>query len=268
MERCPHYFGDEMGPRPAPGAFPRSTEFSNNSENLSAILRTSTQLDRLHKLAIRRGSIPEVEAMAEVQYLYLGIEAEARLRKILSDPTGFSETDRDEIRKARSQIDRWLKAVDLSFGRHYGAWQSNGLDTDALPGDVRRKHESIRGMLNGELRPVIQNRNKIAHGQPFWQLKSGSDYEFKSTSSLIEYGDYWNLKYRRAALGAIGNVVLTLVVSLPTFERDYRLYVAAFDEATSKISDNSDGSEYRRFSAGLAKQSRHSESVRFSKMNE
>lgn len=211
--------------------------------------------------------------MAEVQYLYLGIEAEARLRKILSDPTGFSETDRDEIRKtrsqkARSQIDRWLKAVDLSFGRHYGAWQSDGLDTDTLPDDVRRKHESIRSMLNDELRPVIENRNKIAHGQPFWQLRSGSDYEFKSTSSLIEYGDYWNLKYRRATLGAIGNVVLTLVVSLPTFERDYRVHVAAFDEARSKIADNSDGSEYRRFSAGLAKQSRHYESVRFSKMNE
>jgi hypothetical protein len=191
--------------------------------------------------------------MAETQYLYLGIEAEARLRKIVSDPTGFDEVDRAKIRSSRSQIDRWLKAVDLSFGRHYDAWGLDRLAVDSLPDAVRQKHASIRQMLDVELRPVIENRNKVAHGQPLWQLKSGSDHDFKSTSAPLEYGDYWNLKYRREMLSAIGDVVLTLVVSLPTFERDFQQYLTAFDAARSKIAANCDGSQYRAFTASLTK---------------
>lgn len=242
-----------MAQRPVPGSFFRSAEFSKNSENLAEILRVSTQLDRLHKLAIRRGSQPEVGAMAETQYLYLGIEAEARLRKIVSDPTGFDEADRIEIRSPKAQIDRWLKAVNLSFGRHYDAWQENRLAVGSLPGTVRQKHASIRDMLHVELRPVIENRNKVAHGQPLWQLKSGSDQDFKTTSAPLVYGDYWDLKYRRAMLSAIGDIVLTLVVSLPTFERDFQKYLTAFESARSRIEANSDGSQYQAFTASLAK---------------
>lgn len=247
-----------MAPRPTPGSFPRSAEYSKNSENLAEILRTSTQLDRLHKLAIRRNSQPEIDAMAEAQYLYLGIEAEARLRKIVSDPTGFDDSDRIKVRAPNAQIDRWLRAVDLSFGRHYNAWQLKGLEVDALPETARLKYSSIREMLNVELRPVIQNRNKVAHGQPVWQLKSGSDHDFKSSSARLQYGDYWDLKYRRAMLTAIGDVVLTLAVSLPTFERDFNRYLAAFDTARSKVTSNSDGSHYRAFAASLPRAKRDS----------
>lgn len=243
-----------LTPRPAPGAFPRSGEFSKNAENLASIVRISNQLDRLHKIAIRRGSQPEIAAMTETQYLYLGIEAEARLRKIISDPTGFEQSDRDTIRSSTSQISRWIKAVELSFGRHYEAWEQNKLNKNKLPYEVRLKYDSIYRMLNVDLRPVIENRNKIAHGQPLWQLKSMSDFEFKSTSSPLEYGDYWSLKHRRLMLQAIGDVVLVLVVSLPTFDRDFQKYLTTFDKARSEIIANSDGSQYQNFIASLSKQ--------------
>lgn len=240
-----------MALRPPAGSYARSDEFSKNAENLAAILKVSTQLDRLHKTALRRRSQPEIAAMAETQYLYLGIEAEARLRKIVSDPTGFDLTDRQKIRSCKSQIDRWLKAVDLSFGDHYNAMVKNRFAADVLPDTVRQRHTIIREMLDKELRPVIENRNKIAHGQPRWQLKSQSDFDFKSSSAPLEYGDYWDLKHRRLMLSAIGDVVLTLVVSMPTFERDFQKYNAAFDAARSNILANCDGSQYQAFTETL-----------------
>lgn len=243
-----------MPSRPMSGEYPRSQEFTKNSENLSEIVRLGNQLERLHKQAIRRKSKVEMEALAACGYFYLGVEAEARLRKTISDPTGFVDSDKCVIRsKGRSQVDRWLLSVDLSFGRHYGALVNGVLVVDRLDSGVLARRESIREMLNGDLRPVIESRNKIAHGQPLWQLKSGSEDEFKSSSAPLAYGDYWDIKYKRVALSKIGQIVLTLVVSLPAFERDFLEQTAAFDAAKARVAANRDGSQYLAFVQNLSK---------------
>lgn len=242
-----------MPSRPKPGEYPRSQEFTKNSENLSELVRLGTQFERLHKRAIRSGSRAEMEALAACSYFYLGVEAEARLRKIVSEPTGFVNSDRLAIRSKRSQLDRWMLSVDLSFGRHYDALIDGVLAVGKLHPDALSKRESIRGMLSGDLRPVIESRNKIAHGQPLWQLKSQSENEFKSSSAPLKYGDYWDIKYRRVALSMIGEIVLTLVVSQPAFERDFQKQTAAFDAAKASVAANHDGSQYLAFVQNLSK---------------
>ena len=108
-------------------------------------------------------------------------------------------------------------------------------------------------MLDGDLRPVVQHRNKIAHAQPLWQLKSGSEDQFKTDSHRIQFGDYWDLKHRAAALQSIGEIVLTLVVSQPTFERDFEQQVTRFHQAKVRLKANSDSSQYEEFVRSLSK---------------
>lgn len=213
---------------------------------------TRSQLNRTHKLLLRRNSKEEIAALEECQYLYLGVEAEARLRKILHDPTGFSHSERTEILKEKTQIGRWIAAVNAAFCKHYLGTFSTRIDRALLHGTAEQRHGALIGMLESELRPVIENRNKIAHAQTQWQLKSRSDSDFKASSQPLSYGDYWDLNQMQTALEQIGEIVLILIVSQPTFERDFDGRFGAFAAARSRLAANADGSELARFVRGLA----------------
>jgi len=205
----------------------------------------------MHKAAIRRNSAPEIRAMAECQYLYLGIEAEARLRKIVFDPTGLAEAERILVFAAHSQIDRWLRLVDVAFSKHYQGAAAVRVDESALTEVASKRYNRIVTLLHEDLRPIIENRNKIAHGQSEWQLKSGSDGKFKKEAARIDFGDHWNLTNLRDALEAIGEIMLALVVSRPSFERDFDRFFSSIQQAKNNLSANHDGSEFRRFARSL-----------------
>ena len=240
-----------MSERPSPGQYPRSDEYSRFSENLRSTRRARNALDSLHKAAIRRNSAPEIETLAEVQYLYLGIEAEALLRKILFDPTGFSLEERLQLLNERSQINRWLAVVSAAFSKHYLGTLINQLDIKQLEPDLRNRYQSIRDMLDLQLRPIIEDRNKLAHAQAIWQLKSGSESDFKSMQSKISFGDHWNLTYLQKSLSLIGEIVLILVVSKPTFERDFASLIHKFAAAKQNVEDNSNGAMYEKYKQSL-----------------
>lgn len=199
--------------------FPSSIEFSRHSDNLTAVVVALTQVERAHKRAIKDGDYPNELAMRKIHTLLLGVYAEASLRKIVTDPTGFNRREREFIRRSGSQGNRWLAAVDFAARRHYSVLAHHSLDEILEPRDLDRINE-VNLLLRSDLDPVITDRNRLAHGQWVWQLASGKEDAFVDQSTSYDY-NYSALKARFKLLELIGRLVSALCVSEPTFGRDF-----------------------------------------------
>lgn len=98
---------------------PSKSLFSTHSENLRAVSAGLKQVQLLHKDAIRRGNEPRERYVARMRQFMVAVMAEAHLAKVIEDLTGFNTRERKLLYDCRSQFDRWLTAVELSFRRYH-----------------------------------------------------------------------------------------------------------------------------------------------------
>jgi len=226
-------------------SYPTTAEFRKHSENLQAVASALVQVERTHKRAIRENDQPSELAIRKVHTLLLGVYAEARLRKIIEDPTGFNGRERELIWLEKRQDKRWLSAVDFAARRHYGVMAHQSLD-EVLSAAALNRVERVAAILRDDLAPVITDRNRIAHGQWVWQLKSRSENQFTVDQSNFDY-NYVALRARLRLLDLIGRLVNVLCVSEPTFDRDFASLMRKIDDARNGL----DGSTYPTFAAQL-----------------
>lgn len=225
--------------------FPVSANFSKNSDNLRAVDKSLIQIERAHKRAIRERDRPALIAMRRLHLLLVGVRAEASLRKIIEDPTGFNDRERNLIWKNRSQQDRWVATVDFAARRHYQVPMH--LDVvDVAPAAVASRIDALKNLIEGDLSPVITDRNRLAHGQWVWQLKSRSDDNFIEAQESFDF-NYCEIDCRNRILKNIYRVVSVLAVSEPTFDRDFSAIVSEIEQDRERI----DGDDYEEFATQL-----------------
>jgi hypothetical protein len=170
----------------------------------------------------------------------IGLLAEAELRKIISDPDGFNAKEQSLLQQERSQSARWKRAVEFAVRRHYLVPLHQEIDdTNTAPG-VTAQYESIVNILDKDLSLVIEDRNDLAHAQWKWLLNSG---ETNFTRPADPPLNYLASRRRGEVIMLIASLVHTLVVSEPTFQRDYsKIY-----SEIAGIQADIDGSDYPDF---------------------
>jgi len=204
---------------------PAGHPFRRHSENLTAVKKGLVQLERLHRAAIRAGDQTATDTVSRFHMLAVGLMAEARLRKIIWDPDGFNDRERELLRRVSSQLDRWEAAVEYAFRRHYSVPVHRELDQFVLGAVPFGQLQSVLNVLRSHLSVVIDDRNKTAHDQWAWHLNSK---ETAFVGPAPKPLNYRAIKTRSDLIVKIGDLVNVLVVSEPTFQRD-------FDEINSKI---------------------------------
>ncbi len=217
-----------------------SPEFSKHSENLREVESGLRQVELLHKRAIREKRDAAIPTLSRLQYLTIGMMAEARLRKIVADPMGFNDRERQLIRQARSQVDQWVSVVDFAFRRQYAVPIHLEMHASGIADTYKAQHALINTLLLEDLAPVVEDRNKIAHAQWAWLLNS-KETSFKGAAP--GHLNYSALFARSTMIRAIGSLASSLVLSEPTFQRDYDKNVAEINRAKTQI----DGSGYEDF---------------------
>jgi hypothetical protein len=222
---------------------PKSHIYRRLSENLRAAEQGLTQAERLHKNTIRRNDGPAVEFAQRMHQLMVGMSAEAALKKIIVDPAGFNAKERAILLKD-SQLNRWVKAVELAFRRHYSVPFHLEIDSTTVDSRVAEQFQDVIRILEEDLAEVIEDRNKIAHAQWKWLLNAK---ETTITGSAPPPLNYLAIRSRSKAIKAIAGLIYDLVVSEPTFQRDYDIHYGKIIEAQLGF----EGADYAQFVAEL-----------------
>jgi hypothetical protein len=229
-------------------SLPTDHPFRKHSENLRAVAAGLKQAERAHKQVLRKGDPDDldkgdkaaVDFAARMHQLMIGLYAEAQLRKIVSDPGGFNTKEQDLLRQKRGQLNRWLRAVEFAFRRHYSVPLHLEIDESTTAVGVPNQHATIRSLLCDDLGPIIEDRNKLAHAQWRWLL---NNKETRFNGVADEPLNYLAAARRSEVITYLAGLIHTLVVSEPTFRRDYdRLY-----EAITRTRAAIDGTDYVQF---------------------
>jgi len=163
----------------------------------------------------------------------VGLLAENLLRKLLADPAGFNARERLLLSQERSQLARWKRAVELAFRRHYEIPIHLDIDASSAGAPVASQYGGLIDLLEGDLAEIIEDRNKIAHGQWGWLLNNP---ETAFTGAAPEPINYRAIQARSKLVREIAEVIEDLIVSEPTFARDYQRRVGRIQQLKGTLS--------------------------------
>jgi hypothetical protein len=218
---------------------PPSHPYRQHADNYRAISRGLTQAERLHKAAIRKGDLAATDLASRVHYLLVGIVAENALRKIAHDPAGFNDKERTLISRERNQLGQWTRAVELAFRRHYSVPIHLEIDDTTTTRQMKARYDTIISLLEDDLAEIIEDRNDVAHGQ--WARRMNAKGQF--TGPAPAPLNYLQIARRAQIIKHIAAVITDLVVSEPTFQRDFSTLYQEIVSLKGKLA----GSDYTRY---------------------
>lgn len=209
--------------------------------NIRAVEIALDNTARSARKAISEESNSATESFVRLYALLLGVWAENRLKKLLFENRGFSPAERSRIAAREAQHDQWTTVVELAFRKHYQVPNAELSDT-TLPFSSYARYVGLMELLEKDLRPIIEVRNKLAHGQWIYPLNNdGTDVE-QNKYQLLNNENLLSLQYKKSLVSSLSDIVHDLVVSLPTFERD-------FDQNYRKISNTHNNLRTRSYEA-------------------
>jgi hypothetical protein len=190
-----------------------------HTENLRALVTAKEQIAPLAKHAIAIKAATELSSLLKLYAFLVGAWAEVRLQKVLYEPNAFADSDRASIKGQRTQLDQWKRTVEIAFRKHYSISEPQPLSL--LPFTPRARYGAIAALLDNELQLVINVRNKLAHGQWAYALNSEGTAIETNMMRELRTENFMSLQFKDDLIGNIAEIVNTLVISKPTFERDF-----------------------------------------------
>lgn len=198
---------------------PDHTIYKFHVENLRSISSALKQIELTLHHAISTDNLALIESFTRLMALTLGAWAETRLSKLLFESNGFSVHERGLIKAENTQFDKWKKSIEVAIRSHYQI--PNGPLTDINLGhSVYSKYQTLQAILEGDLKPVIELRNKLAHGQWVFPFTENLDLSVPQKTA-IENENVLSLQFKHQMIVHLSQIIHDLVVSRPTFERDF-----------------------------------------------
>ena len=192
------------------------------SENLKLLDKSIKQI----ALQIRKAISEDNETLEKVfmrQYLIVvAAWLETRQRKLIFENKLFTEPEILSIYKINDKVREWNKIIELAFKKHYG--------TNLTRTQQHQKNDLIN-LVNDHFVPIINLRNRLAHGQ--WVYTFNSDETSLENKYMAELNTTNNisLQHKMKLAKRTADLIRDLVVSTPTFQRDYDKHWKGLEES-------------------------------------
>jgi hypothetical protein len=206
-------------------------------KNLRAVDTALERLLRELNASLARCDDTTSDALLKTTMLLLGAWAEDRLRKMLFEPDGFTAAERQQITSAGSQIDMWKLALECGFRKRYQIPFANL--ANALPLTPRGRYAAILCIVDDDLRPIIEARNKLAHGQWVRPLNSDNDDYSAVHTRQINGETAHSVKCKHRLLEYLSQIIHDLAVGVDAFERDFDGHYSKLEHAKREITSRS-----------------------------
>lgn len=214
-------------------------------KNLRAVDTALERLLRELNASLSRSDATTSEALLKTTMLLLGAWAEDRLRKMLYEPNGFTSAEREQITSAGSQIEIWKMALERGFRKRYRIPFADL--SQVLPLTPRARYAAILNIIDNDLRPIIEARNKLAHGQWVRPLNSENDDYSPLHTRQINGENAHSIKCKHRILEYLSQIIHDLAVGVEAFERDFDSHYAKLEHAKREITSRS----YSNWLAGM-----------------
>jgi hypothetical protein len=197
---------------------PTETIYRFHVANLREVEQGFEQIGRGLRRALGDGDEAAVSALTKTYALTLAVKVECRLAKLIHEPN-VADVDREALLAVTNQVERWQNAVELGLRNHW-ATRGGELNELSLGHDIHARYQTLRAAIGEDLRPLIELRNKLAHGQWIYPLDSSSEIATAQKTAL-ESEQALSLSLKSRLLDSLADVVHDLVVSRNAFESSF-----------------------------------------------
>ena len=218
---------------------PASTNqlYQAHVKNLRAVDVAFERVSRELNSSLSRSDDKTADALLKTAMLLLGGWAENRLRKLAYEPNGFAEAERAILSSKNTQLETWQTALELGFRKRHNIPNAN-LAT-ALPLTARAHFQALKAVIYQELRPIIEVRNKLAHGQ--WaRALNNENTDFSALhNQQIAAENAHTLRCKKRILESMAQLIHDLNAGNHAFERDFDRHYSKLEMARISITSRS-----------------------------
>lgn len=194
--------------------------YKYHTANLHSLEIALDNISIVARKAISEERDNEINSFCRLYSFLLGAWFETRLKKLLFEPNGFSESDRDKIKYIDNQYDKWIEVIELAFRKKYNV-PSAKLSGTTLPFSTFARYKELNDIFSADIKSIIEIRNKLAHGQWIYPFNSTEDDIENGKYQLISNENLLSLQFKKKIIFYLCQIIHDLVVSKPTFERDF-----------------------------------------------
>lgn len=157
--------------------------------------------------------------MTPLYALLLGAWAECRLKKLLYESSGFDKSTRDEIRSLSTQSLKWKTSVEKAFRKRFKVLKAP-ISKSNVPFTTAARYKECQELLDNDLSPIIELRNRFAHGQWVYPLTNDEEKVNNLQIAAFKKENLLTLQYKKSLISNLANLVNDLVASA-AFDRDF-----------------------------------------------
>jgi len=198
--------------------------------------------------AISRDDKKTIDVFVRLYAFLLGAWIECRLKKLLFEEIGFDDNERKKIIAIESQLSQWKEVIKLAFYKHYVP-AKNPPESEAkldhqtlknlLPKSEAKHFQELMDLLDDEIDPVMRVRNNLAHGQWAYPLNHRGDEIAQKEMDILQNENILSLQFKKRLVSHIADMIHDLVVSPPTFERDFDKHFKNIEETRRDLKNSS-----------------------------
>lgn len=202
-------------------------------ENLRSIGAGLEDVYAAAKTAIARGHEDRVQSHQRLYAFLLGAWSECRLLKLIFEPRVFTDAERADILKGKA-LDRWHIVLEAAYRRHY-LIPTAPLEPPALNQADYCRLTALRSVLDADLGVIISLRNRLAHGQWVHVLNSSLSAISSDLMNQLQRDNLLTLKFKASMVESLCACVHDVVVSRPTFERDFDVHFRNIEQLRTNV---------------------------------
>lgn len=90
-----------------------------------------------------------------------------------------------------------------------------------MPFTAFAQYEALEALITNQIKPVIELRNRLAHGQWFYLLSSDEENVSSELMAAIRKENLMSLQFKRDLLEYTSALINDLMVSAVAFDRDF-----------------------------------------------
>jgi len=224
--------------------------YSSHVENLRHVQLSIEEIFLLakNKIKTKNENSNNFKSIVRLLILQLGIWSEVRYNKLISEynylsPTKdkfFTELELKFLNLKKNKIDQWINIVELSFRKHYDIYIGHELKESNLGSQKYTEYTSILNIIDKYLRSIIEVRNKLAHGHWIQQLNDNGQQNNNINIASINSENLITLEKKYQIIQYLAKIIHDLMISKPTFERDFTLYYKEVMDRKKFIDKHSD----------------------------
>lgn len=187
--------------------------YHEHCENLRLIEGAISSVQRTLREYISKSDDKNSEIYTKILAYLINCWADVRIIKLVYEKNAFNDSEMTQIIGQRSLNDKWKTSLEIAYRKSFP------IPNDTQINDTR--YSMLLDIIDNQLLPSAQIRNRLAHGQWKFAFTNSLQNINQDLTNKIRDDNILQIQLRHKIFKNLSQLIHDLVVSTPTFDRDF-----------------------------------------------